>query len=294
MNVKNLMLMLVMICYVSVASYAQNGNYSDRFAYSYGLIVGDNVKKTGLDAATFPFESFVKGIDAAFASKEPKVMEKAAQEAVNVETEMLKGEKKVAAPRTGFAYNYGVLVGMNWRLFNLERKAVSTDDFKTGLLDMLNNQKVSMTVAQAQREVSVVFQLQEEKKQAAKLRANSDFLQKNAKRATVESLASGVQYEVLTKGKGKQVGSNDKITLAYTGMLMDGTIFESSQNHGGAIEVTLNGVIGGWKEVLPMMKEGDKWKVFIPTHLGYGSRIRGNVPGNSLLIYELEVIKVAQ
>lgn len=293
------MLILAMFCYTTIVSYAQGsadkaGNYSDRFAYSYGLIVGNDVKKMGLNATTFPFESVLKGVEAAFDSKEPKVLEKAAQMAVNEETQQLQKLDKVSNTRTGFAYNYGVLVGINWRTFGMEFKEVSSKDFKSGLIAMLGNQKVGMTVNEAQLAVSVKYQEQEKKKIEKQLRANNAYLEKNGKRKTVETLASGVQYEVLKKGKGKQVTADSRVTLNYTGSLMDGTVFESSANHGGAIEVMLNGVIRGWKEVLPMMKEGDTWKVVIPTHLGYGNRVRGNVPANSLLIYELEVVSVGQ
>ena len=123
---------------------------------------------------------------------------------------------------------------------------------------------------------------------------NAKFLESNKMRKEVTTTASGLQYEVMKHGTGTVSPlSTDKVEVHYHGTMIDGVIFDSSVNRGQTAKFPLNGVIPGWTEGLQYMKEGDKFKFFIPYNLAYGERGRGAIiKGYSTLIFEVELIKV--
>ncbi|MDO8368373.1 MAG: FKBP-type peptidyl-prolyl cis-trans isomerase [Saprospiraceae bacterium] len=123
---------------------------------------------------------------------------------------------------------------------------------------------------------------------------NAKFLDENKKRKVVTTTASGLQYEVMTRGNGTVSPlATDKVEVHYHGTMITGEIFDSSVQRGQTAKFPLNGVIPGWTEGLQYMKEGDKFKFFIPYNLAYGERGRGAIiKGYSTLIFEVELIKV--
>lgn len=122
---------------------------------------------------------------------------------------------------------------------------------------------------------------------------NEQWLFQNKNKQGVITLPSGVQYRVLGKGKGKSPSGQDVVIAHYVGRLIDNKKFESSYEKGEPLKFMPSGVIKGWREVLPLMKEGDKWELYIPSELGYGSGgIKDKVPPFSTLIYEFELLKV--
>jgi FKBP-type peptidyl-prolyl cis-trans isomerase len=119
------------------------------------------------------------------------------------------------------------------------------------------------------------------------------FLAENAKKPGVTVTASGLQYEVIKSGDGRSPVATDKVTVHYRGTLIDGREFDSSYKRGEPATFPLNRVIAGWTEGVQLMKEGDKWRFFIPSNLGYGTRGAGGMIGpNETLIFEVELIKV--
>jgi len=123
--------------------------------------------------------------------------------------------------------------------------------------------------------------------------AGAAFLAENGKRPEVKTTASGLQYEVLQEGTGKTPTSADRVTVNYAGTLIDGTGFDSSYERGKPASFRVTGVIKGWTEALQLMKEGSKYKLYIPGDLAYGER--GSPPKigpNSTLIFEVELISV--
>jgi len=120
------------------------------------------------------------------------------------------------------------------------------------------------------------------------------FLEENGKKAGVITTSSGLQYEVIKSGSGISPVDGDQVTVHYTGKLLDGTVFESSLDRGEPATFALNGAIKGWTEALKMMKEGDKWTLYIPAELGWPGGAGGVIPPNSTLIFELELIKVTK
>jgi len=133
------------------------------------------------------------------------------------------------------------------------------------------------------------------KNPAKNLAEATAFLAENAKKDGVKTTPSGLQYEVITKGKGgKSPRATDTVRVHYQGTLINGTEFDSSYARGEPIEFPLNGVIAGWTEGLQLMNEGDKFRFFIPPNLGYGERggPGGAIGPNEALIFEVELIKV--
>lgn len=119
----------------------------------------------------------------------------------------------------------------------------------------------------------------------------TDFLAENGKREGVTTTASGLQYEILVAGDGATPGIADTVTTHYQGMLIDGSVFDSSLSRGPA-SLPLNRVISGWTEALQLMPVGSKWRLFIPPELAYGSRDAPGIPSNSTLIFEVELIGI--
>lgn len=131
---------------------------------------------------------------------------------------------------------------------------------------------------------------------AAKYESNKNageaFLVENKKRPEVKTTESGLQYEVITEGTGAKPTATDKVTVHYHGTLIDGTVFDSSVEGGKPISFALNGVIAGWTEGVQLMKEGAKYKFYIPQELAYGNRPAGQIEPYSALIFEVELLSI--
>lgn len=118
------------------------------------------------------------------------------------------------------------------------------------------------------------------------------FLAKNGEKEGVVTLESGLQYKVIEEGAGVSPMAADTVEVHYTGKLLDGTVFDSSVERGEPAKFPLSGVIKGWSEGLTYAKEGGKIELYIPSNLGYGPRGYGNIPANSTLVFEVELLKV--
>lgn len=121
------------------------------------------------------------------------------------------------------------------------------------------------------------------------------YLAENAKKEGVTTTASGLQYEVLTQGEGKNPASETStVKVHYKGTLLDGTEFDSSYSRGEPATFPLNRVIAGWTEGVQLMKEGSKYRFTIPSNLAYGERATGNITPNSTLIFDVELLEVIE
>ena len=108
----------------------------------------------------------------------------------------------------------------------------------------------------------------------------------------VKVTESGLQYQVVKEGDGLQPGPNDVVTVHYTGMLIDGTVFDSSVERGEPATFAVGQVIPGWVEGLQLMREGAAYRLFIPSNLAYGSHGTGPIQPNSTLIFDVQLLKV--
>jgi FKBP-type peptidyl-prolyl cis-trans isomerase FklB len=137
------------------------------------------------------------------------------------------------------------------------------------------------------------MQAASEQKAEAVKKVNVQFLEDNKTKEGVKVTASGLQYKVVSTGKGKAPVATDNVTVHYTGKLVDGSIFDSSIERGQPATFGLNQVIRGWTEGLQLMHEGDKFIFYVPQELGYGERgAGGQIPPYATLIFEVELIKV--
>ena len=118
------------------------------------------------------------------------------------------------------------------------------------------------------------------------------FLAENGKRTNVVTTASGLQYEVMASGNGKTPKATDTVTTHYHGTFIDGRVFDSSVQRNQPAEFPVNGVIRGWTEALQLMQVGDKWKLYVPSDLAYGSRGVGDIGPDETLIFEVELLGV--
>jgi FKBP-type peptidyl-prolyl cis-trans isomerase FklB len=137
-----------------------------------------------------------------------------------------------------------------------------------------------------------MVQESEAKKGAERKETNAQWLSANGKKPGVTTTASGLQYQVISSGTGKQPTASDTVSVNYRGTLIDGTEFDASAKHGGPATFQVGGVIKGWTEALQLMHEGDKWRLFIPSDLAYGEQGPPGIGSNQVLIFDVELVKV--
>ncbi len=193
-------------------------------------------------------------------------------------------------------------LGMQWgKNFKNDSLMFNPDIVAQGVKDALYEEKTLFTEEEMRATLMKIQEMLRErdmKKRSADSLANvgkgKEFLEKNKNKEGVKTTASGLQYKVIKEGTGKSPVATDKVTVHYTGTLIDGTKFDSSVDRGKPATFGLNQVIRGWTEGLQLMKEGGKYMFYIPAELGYGPRATGNIPPMSTLIFEVELIKVGQ
>ncbi len=124
-------------------------------------------------------------------------------------------------------------------------------------------------------------------------KVGEDFLTANKGKPGVQTLPDGLQYKVVKEGAGAMPKSTDTVTVRYRGSLLDGTVFDNSEQHGGTASFPVGGVIKGWTEALQKMKTGAKWQLFIPAALAYGDSGAGaTIPPGSTLIFDVELVSI--
>ncbi len=195
--------------------------------------------------------------------------------------------------------SYALGLGIGSQLKSMGAETLNIDDFAQAIKDSLAG-KEQMKPAEAQEVVQKFFAEQEEKQRAkaAELgkvakEAGEKYLAENAKKDGVTVTASGLQYIVLQEGTGKSPKATDSVECHYEGFLTDGTLFDSSVQRGTPATFPLNGVIAGWTEGLQLMKEGAKYRFFIPYNLAYGEAgAAGAIPPYAALIFDVELISV--
>ena len=181
---------------------------------------------------------------------------------------------------------------------NLNKETDSTIVLKA-FTDKMNKKEI-LTAEEEEATIMTFFtkkqeeQQREQAKQYESTKAEGEnFLAENAKRPEVKTTASGLQYEVITEGKGQKPTETDIVKVHYKGTLIDGTVFDSSYDRGEPTEFPLNGVIRGWTEGLQLMSVGSKYKLYIPYQLAYGERGAGGViQPYSALIFDVELLEI--
>jgi FKBP-type peptidyl-prolyl cis-trans isomerase FklB len=179
-------------------------------------------------------------------------------------------------------------------------KAQGLDNLNPTLLlkaiqDATKNQQPLLTKEQSDMSISNYLQQLKGEKAAKNKAAGEQFLAANKTKPGVVTLPSGLQYQVIKEGTGPKPTAADKVKTHYHGTLIDGTVFDSSVDRGQPISFAVGGVIAGWTEALQLMPVGSKWKLFIPSELGYGDRQAGPKIGpGSTLIFEVELLEIVK
>lgn len=174
---------------------------------------------------------------------------------------------------------------------------IDLDSLKLGIKDVFEKNELKLTKKQMEEAIRV-FQENKMKKQnelLAKLaKEGKEFLDKNKKKKGVVTLKNGLQYKVIKKGKGKvSPKANDTVKTHYKGTLVNGIVFDSSYERGTPVSFPVNGVIPAWTQALQLMKEGDKWQLFIPSELAYGKRgAPPSIGPDATLIFDIELIEI--
>ena len=184
--------------------------------------------------------------------------------------------------------------------FSKQGIEIEADQLLAGLKDamagkpsVLSAEETQQTMMQLQQEMEQKFQEKAGKAGEANRKEGQEFLASNKNKAGVNTLPSGLQYEILNEGTGKTPARTDNVTTHYKGTLIDGTVFDSSYERGQPATFPVNGVIAGWTQALMMMKEGAKWRLYIPAELAYGAQGAGaDIGPNATLIFDVELLKV--
>lgn len=195
------------------------------------------------------------------------------------------------------SYSVGMDIAKNFKQnnFALDSALVlqGIKDVQTEATPQLNDEQTAEAMMEFQKYMMEEYQ----KRTARQTEENADigkaFLAENATKEGVVALESGLQYKVLEAGSGASPSLADVVQVDYSGTLIDGTEFDSSYKRGEPVEFPVSGVIAGWTEALQLMKEGDKWQLFIPSELAYGERGMGSViEPNAVLVFEVALHKV--
>ena len=196
-----------------------------------------------------------------------------------------------------FSYAYGVDLARKFKAGHVE---LNVPIMATGMQDEFGGGKTKMSSEEIALTMEIYRKVHEEKTAARRAIAaeknkkeGDAFLAENAKKEGVKVTQSGVQYKVITEGKGPKPKEDDEVTVHYRGTFIDGTEFDSSYKNNEPTSFMARQVIVGWTEALLLMPEGSKWVQYIPSELAYGEQGSGEaIEPNAVLIFEVELLKV--
>lgn len=190
--------------------------------------------------------------------------------------------------------SYALGLGIAHQLKSMGIEDFSVEDFSQSVSDVLADKIPAMTNREAQELLNDYFQKKQKEEAEKAIAEGKVFLEANGKREGVTTTKSGLQYEVLTPGKGERSPkATDTVVCHYEGRLVSGKVFDSSYERNQPAEFGLNQVIPGWTEGLQLMSEGAKFRFYIPYLLGYGEQGAGpSIPPYSTLVFDVELISV--
>ncbi|MDR0296353.1 MAG: FKBP-type peptidyl-prolyl cis-trans isomerase [Prevotellaceae bacterium] len=310
---KTLKIMLFAVCLIITAEGCAQKNafpkgvtaaQVDSLSYSLGVMMGMNFQQSKL--AYLDMSVYTQAIGDVLAEKDQKIDMMAAQmflqdyfmKMQELEQEGMESVAGSAAQIDSLSYSLGVMMGVQFQQSKLNYLNMPT--YVQAIEDVLAEKELRFDMMAAQMFLQTYFtKIQEiereemEKVAAKNLEEGQKFLAKNKKEKGVIETPSGLQYKIITEGNGPKPAETDMVEAHYIGTLIDGTKFDSSYDRGETMTFPLNGVIKGWTEGLQLIPEGSKVFFYIPSELAYGSQSRGlQLPGNSTLIFEIELIKV--
>lgn len=253
----------------------------DTFSYAYGKANTQGLKlylsqRMGID--TTYMDDFMKGFEQ-MALTETDKKEKARLAGIEIRAQL---ENQIL-PAANKQIDDSVQVLVKQRF---------VDGFKDGIMQA--NMYITMDSTQklVRKQMDYYHNVKMEKKYGANRLAGEEFLKLNAKKDSVQTTPSGLQYKVITMGTGEKPQPTQKVKVNYEGRLIDGTVFDSSFKHGKPVTFPCNQVIKGWTEALCMMPVGSKWELYVPQQLAYGDREQGKIPPFSTLVFTVELLSI--
>ena len=202
-------------------------------------------------------------------------------------------ETKPASEHEKFSYAIGVQFAQTVARQDVQ---LDVDSFLQAMRDVITGAPLKLNMEEMQNAMNS-YREKEMARQNSLGEKNREegekFLAENKNKEGVISVPGGLQYKVLKEGTGKKPLADSTVLVHYRGTLLNGKEFDSSYGRGEPLEIDLNRVIKGWQIALPMMPTGSKWKLFIPSPLGYGPSAAGpDIGPNSTLIFEIELLSV--
>jgi FKBP-type peptidyl-prolyl cis-trans isomerase FkpA len=198
------------------------------------------------------------------------------------------------------SYVIGMDIGKNFKPI---KDDIDLATVNKAINDVLADREVLVNdeqMGQIMQAFATKMQAKQQAEMAAKSKENQaageKFLAENGKKTGIVTTASGLQYQVVTMGKGAKPTPNDNVRVHYTGTLLDGTKFDSSLDRGEPAQFAVGGVVPGWTEALQLMPVGSKFKVWIPSKLGYGEAGTpgGPIPPNATLAFDVELVEIVK
>lgn len=190
------------------------------------------------------------------------------------------------------SYAIGWRIGQDFKAQGLD---ANPDIVAIGIADALAKKEKRIT-DEEMRGAMMALREESQKKVKEEGKMNSEigskFLETNKAKEGVKTTESGLQYMVMTEGKGDKAKKDSQVKVHYKGTLIDGTEFDSSYSRNQPATFPVHGVIKGWQEALQLMNQGAKYKLFIPSELAYGERGTPGIPANSVLIFEVELLEI--
>ena len=282
---KNRFIYLVALCFLAnglvscnncCAKEAKLQNELDSINYAFGVVNGDQIKTYYLqgDTTEANVKALIKGINQAVKK--------------NDETRLFYA--------LGLNIGSGMAAQTKQGLMGDSTLEVNIELIQKALIETLNGKETKISAEDAMEFLNATMEKLQEKKAETEFGENKlageTFLAENAKRENVKVTDSGLQYEVITEGKGEVPTATDKVKVHYKGTLIDGTEFDSSYGRGKPAEFGVTQVIKGWTEALQLMSVGSKWKLYIPYNLAYGAKNQGQIKPFSALIFEVELLGI--
>lgn len=209
----------------------------------------------------------------------------------------VKSEGQISMKTQDDSLNYFLGLNMGYSLTEAPWE-VDADMINSAISQVVNDSSAfdQMTAQNVFRDLNIALSDREamkaDEESMVNLEAGISFLEENGRRDGVMSTESGLQYEVITQGDGPRPTAESTVSVFYEGTLIDGTVFDGNFDTKDTISFPLNGVIPGWTEGLQLMPVGSTYKLYLPSNLGYGPREAGPIPGNSVLIFKIELLSV--
>jgi FKBP-type peptidyl-prolyl cis-trans isomerase FklB len=203
----------------------------------------------------------------------------------------------LATDKDKLSYSIGADLGKNFKNqgidVNPEALAKGMQDGMSGTQLILTEQQMKDVLSKFQKDLMAKRSIEFNKKAEENKSKGDSFLTNNKAKSGVVVLPSGLQYKIIESGTGSKPGKKDTVTVEYTGTLIDGTIFDSTEKNGKPATFEVSQVIPGWTEVLQLMPAGSTWEVYVPADLAYGPRsVGGPIGPNETLIFKIHLVSV--